>query len=661
MISYDKLKRIMPILEWGPKYRLVELQGDLIAGFTVGLTVLPQSIAYASIANVPPQYGLYSAFIGSFVYAVFGGSKDITLGPSAIMSILTATYGKNPIDKDPTYAVVLGFFTGIVQLIMWLVGFGAFCDFISFPVMKAFTTAAAITIGMTQVKKWWGLKKVSRDFIPQLIQTIQKIPETRLWDFLMGVVCIFFIVFFRKIKELKVWSKPPANFPMKLLSQFVWLIGTARNIIVIVGASIVAFIFLDNKMRPFSLIGYIPPGIPSFQTPQFTLYDPKKNVTYDVSDMSSTIGIGFLIVPMVGLIEAMAIGRVFARKFNYKMDPNQEFLSYGIGNLLGAFVMGYPITGTFSRTALNAASGVKTPAGGIVTGALVLIALQFLTPLFYYIPEAALAVVIIMAVLDMMTFHKFWIIWRTRRIDLLPWIVTFILSFILSVEFGIAIGVAVSFAILIYPMARPKVKLLDIDDAEWRKLYGQQDKMNIMVARVNIGLMYPAVAYIKDKVKNKISEMKLDGLILDMVNMAIVDTTAMQGMRELLEELHKTNVMVVACNLQKQPSTMFRRAKPKYFFKAGNIEEAITVIAQIKSGNSLKLVNSNSKNSKFTKNHKMISDNQGLTEIQLSGSVSGSTIPLYPIKNIQRLDIDQDNFVVNNRFSDNNQNIAQRF
>lgn len=278
--SMDVLRRLFPIIEWAPKYRGAELQGDLIAGFTVGLTVLPQAIAYASIAQIAPAYGLYSAFIGSFVYVLFGTSKDITLGPSAIMSLLTYSYGKSPIPNDPTFAIALGFYTGIVQMIMWFLGVGALLDFISFPVMKAFTSAAAITIGMSQVKKWWGLKGIPGDFIPQLIQTIKRIPDTRLWDFVLGVICIVIIVALRKIKEYPWKTKwEDMSIPMKILNKFIWLIGTARNILVIVLAAVAAYIFLENGTRPFSLIGYIPKGIPPFRAPNLSVHDPITNKT----------------------------------------------------------------------------------------------------------------------------------------------------------------------------------------------------------------------------------------------------------------------------------------------------------------------------------------------------------------------------------------------
>lgn len=584
--SLDVLKKRLPILQWAPKYRLPDLQGDIIAGTTVGLTVIPQSIAYAFIAGLPPQNGLYSSFIGSFVYVVFGSAKDITLGPSAVASLLTALFATSPIPNDPSVSIVLAFFVGFIYIAMFLFGLGFFMDFISYPVLKGFTSAAAITIAMSQVKKWWGQKGVPRDFLPQLYWTVAKIPESRLWDFVLGVCCIALIVFLRKLKEVK-WKTAYDDLSIgwKVVNKTIWILGTGRNILAIVFASIAAYIFLENKMRPFTLTGDIPPGIPPFQVPPFSVTDKQKNVTYTLSDMSNIIGAGYIIVPVLGLIEAMAIGNVFARKFDYRIDPNQELLAYGIGNVLTAFFSGYPITGTFSRTAVAAQSGIRTPAAGIVTGAIVLIALQFLTPLFYYIPEASLAVVIILAVVDMVTFHKLWIFWKTRKIDLLPWLVSFILSFVFSIAYGVIVGAGLSLVLLLYPASRPKIKVIK-HEARTLLESGEpiQSDNTVIVAKFYSGLMYPAIEYMKDVIIPLYSQTPLPkGVIFDFHHVAVIDTTTVQGIRILLESFNKKGIQVVFCHLQKSADEILTKSKPKFFRKAENIQESTRMIIGLDS------------------------------------------------------------------------------
>lgn len=584
--SMEILKKRLPIIQWAPKYSLPDLQGDLIAGVTVGLTVIPQSIAYAFIAGVPAQNGLYSAFIGSFVYVLFGSAKDITLGPSAVASLLTALFATSPIPNDASVAILLAFFVGFIYLAMFLLGLGFIMDFISYPVLKGFTSAAAITIAMSQVKKWWGQTGVPRDFLPQLYWTVAKIPQSRLWDFLLGVCCIALIVLLRKLKEVK-WKTEFDDLTIgwKIVNKTIWLLGTGRNILAIVFASIASFIFLENNMRPFTLTGYIPPGIPPFQAPPFSFTDRQKNVTYTLSDMSNIIGGGYIIVPVLGLIEAMAIGNVFARKNDYRIDPNQELLAYGIGNVLTAMFSGYPITGTFSRTAVAAQSGVRTPASGIATGAIVLIALQFLTPLFYYIPDASLAVVIILAVVDMVTFHKLWIFWKTRKIDLLPWLVSFIISFVYSIAYGVLIGAGLSLVLLLYPASRPKIKVIK---HEARTLLESGEPIasenTVIVAKFYSGLLYPAIEYMKDVIIPLYLQTPLPkGVIFDFHHVAVIDTTTVQGIRILLESFNKKGIRVVFCQLQKSADEILTKSKPKFFTKAANIQESTRIILGLDS------------------------------------------------------------------------------
>jgi sodium-independent sulfate anion transporter 11 len=302
------------------------------------------------------------------------------------------------------------------------------------------------------------------------------------------------------------------------------------------------------------------------------------NVTYSLADITKDINIGYLLTPLVAVLEAMSIGKPFARKGHYKFDTSQELLPYGLANILGAFVQsGLPVTGTFSRTALNAASGVRTPAGGIVTGGIVLLALAFATPLFIYIPTASLSVVIILAVIDTMTFHKVWIFWKTNKIDLIPWFVTFVCSLVLGIAYGAFFGVAVSLLMLIYPSFRPK-RIKD------QKIVSVAD--GIVVFKLTTGLLFPAAEYVREKIikfatnaaANVDDANVFGGLVVDCSTMANIDSSALQSIREVLEHLSKKNIHVVFCHLQKQSAGIFRRAHLKHFVAAADIDDAVKLI-----------------------------------------------------------------------------------
>ncbi|XP_009074526.1 PREDICTED: sodium-independent sulfate anion transporter, partial [Acanthisitta chloris] len=340
--------------------------------------VPPSSQRDASALSAPLQYGLYSSFMGCFVYCFLGTAKDVTLGPTAIMSLLVSSYAFH----EPVYAILLTFLSGCIQLAMGLLNLGFLLDFISCPVIKGFTSAASITISFNQIKNILGLQGIPRQFFLQVYETLRRIGETR----------------------FSYW--------------IVWISATARNALVVLFAGLVAYSFQVMGSQPLTLTGPIPQGLPPLRLPRFSLVAPNGTVSFQT--MVQDMGVGLAVVPLMGLLETIAIAKAFASQNGYRIHPNQELLALGVANILGSFVSSYPITGSFGRTAVNAQSGVCTPAGGLVTGALVLLSLAYLTSLFYYIPKAALAAVIISAVVPMFDAGIFRTLWRVKRLDLVP-------------------------------------------------------------------------------------------------------------------------------------------------------------------------------------------------------------------------------------------------
>ncbi|XP_035198363.1 sodium-independent sulfate anion transporter isoform X2 [Oxyura jamaicensis] len=446
------VRRRLPVLGWLPRYSPGWLQLDLIAGVTVGLTVVPQALAYAEVAGLPPQYGLYSSFVGCFVYCFLGTAKDVTLGPTAIMSLLVSSYAFH----DPVYAVLLTFLAGCIQLAMGLLHLGFLLDFISCPVIKGFTSAASITISFNQVKNILGLHGIPRQFFLQVYETLGRIGETRPGDAILGLACLAALAGLRVMKS----RLPPAARTEPLATRasylIVWTCATARNALVVLFAGLVAYCFQLRGSQPLTLTGSIPRGLPPCRLPPFSKAVP--NGTVPFGTMVEDMGVGLAVVPLMGLLETVAIGKAFASQNDYRIDPNQELLAMGFANVLGSFFSSYPVTGSFGRTAVNAQTGVCTPAGGLVTGALVLLSLAYLTSLFYYIPKAALAAVIISAVVPMFDAGIFRRLWRVKRLDLVPLCATFLFCF-WEVQYGIVAGVLVSGILLLYSIARPPLKV----------------------------------------------------------------------------------------------------------------------------------------------------------------------------------------------------------
>ncbi|XP_052543512.1 sodium-independent sulfate anion transporter isoform X2 [Tympanuchus pallidicinctus] len=521
--------RRLPVLGWLPRYSLSCLRLDLIAGVTVGLTVVPQALAYAEVAGLPVQYGLYSSFVGCFVYCLLGTAKDVTLGPTAIMSLLVSSYAFH----DPAYAVLLAFLSGCIQLAMGLLHLGFLLDFVSCPVIKGFTSAASITISFNQVKNILGLQGIPRQFFLQVYETLRRIGETRVGDAILGLSCLAALAGLRAMNSRlhpAASTEPLATRASILLIQSC---ATARNALVVLAAGLVAYSFQVSGSQPLTLTGSVPCGLPPFRPPPFS--KPVPNGTVPFGRMVQDMGAGLAVVPLVGVLETVAIAKAFASQNDYRIDANQELLAMGTANILGSFFSSYPITGSFGRTAVNAQTGVCTPMGGLVTGTLVLLSLAYLTSLFCYIPKAALAAVIISAVVPMFDARIFRTLWRVKRLDLVPLCVTFLLCF-WEVQYGIMAGVLVSGILLLYSVARPPIKVLE---------------QGVLVVQPGSSLHFPAADHLQDIIRDRaLAASPPCSVILDCHHVSSIDYTAVMGLAEVLQDLHKHGISLVFCSLQ---------------------------------------------------------------------------------------------------------------
>uniref|UniRef100_A0A8D2JMB3 Sodium-independent sulfate anion transporter n=1 Tax=Sciurus vulgaris TaxID=55149 RepID=A0A8D2JMB3_SCIVU len=553
------LQRRLPILAWLPDYSLQWLKMDFIAGLSVGLTVIPQALAYAEVAGLPPQFGLYSAFMGCFVYFFLGTSRDVTLGPTAIMSLLVSFYTFH----EPAYAVLLAFLSGCIQLAMGFLRLGFLLDFISCPVIKGFTSAATVTIGFGQIKNLLGLQNTPRQFFLQVYHTFLSIGETRVGDAVLGLVCMVLLLVLKLMRDHVPPVHPEMPPGVRLSHGLVWTATTARNALVVSFAALVAYSFEVTGYQPFILTGETAEGLPPVRTPPFSL--TTANGTISFTEMVQDMGAGLAVVPLVGLLESIAVAKAFASQNNYRVDANQELLAIGLTNVLGSLVSAYPVTGSFGRTAVNAQSGVCTPAGGLVTGALVLLSLDYLTSLFYYIPKAALAAVIIMAVAPLFDTKIFGTLWRVKRLDLLPLGVTFLLCF-WEIQYGILAGTLVSLLILLHAVARPKT---------------QVSEGLVLVLQPASGLHFPAIETLREAVLKR----ALEGpprrcVVLECTHVSCIDYTVVLGLGDLLEELHRQGAALVFVGLQVPVLRALLAADLKGFQHFSTLEEAEKYLQQ---------------------------------------------------------------------------------
>lgn len=355
------------------------------------------------------------------MYIFFGSCKEVPHGPTAISALLTFQAAQGSVPK----AILLSLLTGIIELLMGVFGLGFLVDFVSGPVASGFTSAVSLIIVSSQVKDLLGIKASGTTFLEIWTSVLKDIHNIRLWDACLGLTCIAVLLILRIVATMKIEPKDgkELSLPTRLLNKFLWLFGTSRNAILVVVCGYIGYSFVE---APFKLIGSIPAGLPDFSVPPMSI---PGNATAGVPEetfweMIASMQSGLIVIPLIALMENIAICKTFAN--GKTVDASQELIAIGLGNVANSFVQGFPGTGSLSRSAVNSASGVRTPLGNLYTSALVILALMFFTPCFYFIPKATLAAIIIAAVVFMVEGRVVKPMWRTKsmeeqRKDLLNW------------------------------------------------------------------------------------------------------------------------------------------------------------------------------------------------------------------------------------------------
>lgn len=568
------LLRRIPILRWLPTYNSEDAIGDLVAGITVGLTVIPQALAYANIAGVPPEYGLYSSFMGSFIYIIFGSCKDVPMGPTAIAALLTYQ-AINGFGVD--HAVLLCFITGLIQVLMGLFGLGFLIDFVSGPVSSGFTSAVALIIVTSQVKDILGIQGSGATFVETWKSLFQDIHNTKGWDTMLGISCICVLLIMRIIGTLKIGSKNDDNDEsnaeeltkaQKVINKVLWLFGTARNAILVIVCGCIGYSFSLSGDIPFKVIGTVPQGLPQVQPPPFG-YTEIRNGTeihHSVFDMISNMGSGIIVVPILGLLENIAICKAFSN--GNPVDATQELLAIGLSNVANSFFQAFPGTGSLSRSAVNNNSGVRTPLGGLYTGILVVLALLFFTPYFYYIPKATLAGIIIAAVVFMVEVKVVKPMWRSKKSDLILGVATFIACLILRLEYGILVGVGINLLFILYHAARPEIEV---------EILVTPKGTEYLMLTPDRCLIFPSVDYVRNLVTKHSIRQKIP-VVIDCTHIYRADYTAAIAVESLTHDFANREQPLLFYNLKPSVAAVFEGLSPKEFVVFYNSNEIDNLI-----------------------------------------------------------------------------------
>ncbi|XP_030758752.1 sodium-independent sulfate anion transporter-like isoform X2 [Sitophilus oryzae] len=549
------LYKRLPILTWLPKYDRQCAIGDLLAGITVGLMVIPQALAYSGIAGVPTQYGLYGSFLGCIVYIFFGGCKDVPMGPTAIASLLTYQAVRG---VSTEHALLLCFLTGVVQVLMGIFGLGFLVDFISGPVSSGFTSAVALIILTSQVRDILGVTASGSVFTEMWGNIFRNIHETNAWDTVLGICCIAVLLIMRIIGQLKIGSNKGGVEETKLqlfANKFLWLFSTARNAIVVIVCGFIGYSFQQNGDSPFQLIGAVPSGLPNFQLPPFGFTQSVNGteIYYSFLDMVSDLGTGIIVTPLISLLETIAICKAFAN--GKAVDATQELLAIGLANVANSFVQAFPGGGALARSAVNNASGVRTPLGGLYTGLLVILALLYFTPYFQYIPKSSLAAIIIAAVIFMVEVKVVKPMWRSKKSDLFLGLATFIACLVLPLEIGILVGIGLNLLFILYHAARPKISVEKLTSHEGTEY---------LILTPDRCLIFPSTDYVRNLV-TKHSIRQGIPVVIDCSHIYGADFTAATVVESLTKDFAARDQPLLFYNLKPSVSAVFEGVSPQDF------------------------------------------------------------------------------------------------
>ncbi|XP_011192479.2 sodium-independent sulfate anion transporter [Zeugodacus cucurbitae] len=537
------LYKRLPILKWLPHYNRNDAIGDLIAGITVGLTVIPQGLAYSGVAGLPTQYGLYGAFMGCFVYVIFGTCKDSTVGSTAIASLMVFQFANGVWQR----AILLTFLTGIIEILMALFRLSFIIEFVSGPVSAGFTSAVALIITTSQIKNIIGVKNATgTTFLERWISMISDIGNIRIADTILGCSCVVILMLMRSLGNIKWGPKNNPQWYHVLGTKLMWFLGVSRNATLVIICAAASMYMQERGMNYFRLTGYIPGGLPEFGPPPFYIEGTPGNETTgepaveaeSFLEMVNHMGYGLIIVPLVALLENIAACKAFAK--GKPIDTAQELIAMGVANVANSFFQGYHANGGLARSAVNNASGVRTPLGNMYIGAIVVFALLYLTDFFYYIPKAALASIIISAVIFQVQYQVILPMWRSKRTDLIPYFVAFIACLVMPLELGILTAIGVNLLFILYHSARPKVRLETLETHDGLKFH------KLTPDRC---LIFPSVEFVRNLVLKCGNKTTLP-VVIDCTYIYGADYTAAKVISSLIDDFKRRNQKIIFYNLK---------------------------------------------------------------------------------------------------------------
>lgn len=566
------------VLEWFPKLTKNKVYSDVIAGLTVGVMLIPQSMAYADIAGLQYIYGMYSGLMPTLVYAFMGTSNQLAVGPVAMVSLLTNAGLEGQLDHIPRcniegmkqyeacpveyakLAFILSLLSGIIQFGAGMCKAGFLVAFLGHPVVSGFTSGAAIIIGLSQTKYIMGYDIPKSQYVNVTLENLfGRIGDTNYLTFIFGVM------WFAVLYSLKKAAK---RFPNNKVLKLAKPLGPIT--MCVIGILIMEFSDLNSKMmdadkyytrkeaedhrllaatnsskKHYFIVGDIPTGFPSW------------SADWAIGDFSKLV-VAAIGVSIIGFMESISIAKALASKHQYKLVPGQELLALGAANVVGACFSAYPVTGSFSRSAVNDSVGCQTPLSGMITAALMCLTVTVLSPIFYSLPKFCFAAIVINSVTNLFAWQEALHLWKVKKTDFLLWITAFLGTLFLGVMLGLGIAIALSIVIIIYESVFPQISVLwNVPGTNYFRNIKQPEPgifiPGVLVMRLGGSLYFANVSYVRDHIveqleffSKKISDVCY--VVLDMTSVTTIDSSSIEEFEEMAGELKQRGILLAFAN-----------------------------------------------------------------------------------------------------------------
>jgi SulP family sulfate permease len=519
------------VLEWGRQYSRESFTKDMVAALIVTVMLIPQSLAYALLAGLPPEVGLYASVAPLLLYAVLGSSRVLAVGPVAVVSLMTAAaVAEHAAAGTHAYwqvAITLAFLSGAMLLVMGLLRLGFLANFLSHPVISGFISASGLLIALSQMKTLVGVKAEGHNFVELLLALVHQASNLHLLTLGVGIAATVFLFWVRKgLKPLLI----TAGLKPKLAD----VLAKAGPVVAIALTTALAWA-LDWQGQGMKLVGTVPQGLPPLTAPLWDLA------------LWQELWVPALLISVVGFVESVSVGQTLAAKRRQRIEPNQELVALGASNLSAAFTGGFPVTGGFARSVVNFDAGAVTPAAGVYTAAGITLASLFLTPALYYLPQATLAATIIVAVLSFVDFGILKSTWRFSKLDFIAVLTTLLATLLVGVEQGLVMGVAVSLALFLFRASRPHIATVGLvpGTEHFRNVLRHEVLVSphLVCLRVDASLFFANARGVEDRINAEVAARpRLEHVLLQCSAVNDIDASALESLEAIASRLKDAGI-----------------------------------------------------------------------------------------------------------------------